>query len=82
MGDQAVIYVNTGLLIFIVTMLIAFGRWLVFKIHAIDLNVEQNRLKIAGLSESMEKNTDAVGNLKLGLAVHTASPHCGEDDEG
>ena len=81
MGDQAVIYVNTGLLIFIVTMLITFGRWLVFKLHALDLKVDKNCLRIDGLAENVTKNMGAVGDLKIGLAVHAAGPHCGEDDE-
>ena len=80
MGEDTVIYINTALLVLIVTMLVAFGRWLVAKIHALDLQVGKNCVAIDNLSRGVEKNTGSVGELRLGLAVHAASAHCGEEN--
>lgn len=80
MGDQAVIYVNTALLIFIAGMMIGFGRWLVLKLHTLDLAVTENCIEIKALKETTGHHSGSIGKLEVGLAVHAASAHCGENE--
>jgi len=79
-GENFVIYVNTALLIFVAGLIIGFGRWLVTRVYALDKQVSENCLKITDIKETVERHSGELVVLRLGIATHTASPHCGEEN--
>lgn len=69
--------VNTAVLIFLVGLLIAYGKWVAGKI----MDIEKTLAEWKGPMASVVKCEGRLTVLERELAVHKVSPHCGEEEK-
>lgn len=74
MGDLGWI-INTGVLIFLIGLLIAYGRWVAVKI----MDIRETLASYGPRLILVDRHEEKIADLSKALAVHCAGPHCGEE---